>query len=79
MRDDRFGIVVSARDAWANAEELRALGARYVRTIVYDFDHLDAALRHHPPEVRVIVRARHPLSGRRPRSDRSLGLESGRA
>jgi hypothetical protein len=55
MRDDRFGIVVSARDAWANAEELRALGARYVRTIVYDFDHLDAALRDHPPDVRVIV------------------------
>lgn len=55
MRDDRFGIVVSARDAWANAEELRALGARSVRTIVYDFDHLDAALRDHPPDVRVIV------------------------
>ena len=55
VRDDRFGIVVSARDAWANADELRALGARYVRTVVYDFDHLSAALRDHPPEVRVIV------------------------
>ena len=55
MRDDRFGIVVSARDAWANAEELRALGARFVRTVVFDFDDLDAALRDHPPDVRVIV------------------------
>ena len=55
MRDDRFGIVVSARDAWANAEELRALGAGYVRTIVYNFDHLDAVLQDHPPGVRVIV------------------------
>ena len=55
MSDDRLGIVVSARNAWANAEELRALGARCVRTIVYDFDDLDAALRNHPPDVRVIV------------------------
>ena len=55
MRNDRFGIVVSARDAWPNADELHALGARSVRTIVYDFDQLDAALRHHPPEVRVVV------------------------
>lgn len=55
MSDDRFGIVVSARDAWPNTDELRALGARYVRTIVYDFDQLNAALRDHPPEVRVVV------------------------
>jgi hypothetical protein len=55
MSDDRFGIVVSARDAWANADELRALGARYVRTVVYDFDQLDAVLRDHPPEVPVIA------------------------
>ncbi len=66
MSDDRFGIVVSARDGWANAEELRALGARYVRTVVYDFDHLESVLRDHPPDVRVIVvlDTRHPGVGR---------------
>jgi hypothetical protein len=66
MADDRFGIVVSARDAWANADELRALGARCVRTIVYDFDHLEVALREHPPDVRVIavLDTRHPGVGR---------------
>ena len=55
MSDDRFGIMVSARDAWANGDELNALGARCVRTIVYDFDQLEAVLRDHPPEVPVIA------------------------
>ena len=55
MSDNRFGIVMSARDGWANAEELRALGARLVRTVVYDFNHLESVLRDHPPDVRVIV------------------------
>jgi hypothetical protein len=66
MSDSRFGIVVNARDAWANAEELRALGASCVRTVVYDFDHLEAALRDHPPDVRVIasINTRHPGVGR---------------
>ena len=66
MSDDRFGIVVSARDAWANAEELRALGARCVRTVVYDLDHLEVALANHPPDVRVIavLDTRHSNIGR---------------
>ena len=65
-RDERFGIVVNARDAWANTEELRALGARCVRTIVYDFDDLEAVLQEHPPDVRVIavVTTRYPGVGR---------------
>jgi hypothetical protein len=46
---------MDARRGWANADELRALGARCVRTVVDDFDRLDAALRSHPPDVRVIV------------------------
>lgn len=64
--DTRFGIVVSARDAWPNAEELRALGAACVRTIVYDFDELDRVLQDHPPDVRVIavLTPRHPGIGR---------------
>ena len=55
MSDNRFGVVTNARYAWANADELRGLGASCVRTTVYDFDQLDAALRGHPSHVRVIV------------------------
>jgi hypothetical protein len=64
MSDDRFGVVMSDRSAWANAEELRALGARCVRTIVSDFDHLEAALMDHPADVRVIA----ALTPERPRA-----------
>lgn len=55
MTDDRFGVVVHARDAWANAEELRALGARCVRTEIDDLSLLAVALREHPADVRVVV------------------------
>ena len=58
MKDDRFGVVVRARDAWANAEELHALGARCVRTKIDDLNVLDSALREHPADVRVIVTVR---------------------
>jgi hypothetical protein len=55
MRDDRFGVVTNARYGWANADELHGLGAGCVRTIVYDFDQLEAALRGAPADVRVIA------------------------
>jgi hypothetical protein len=66
MSDERFGIVVNSRDAWANPDELRALGAKCVRTTVDDFDQLEAVLRNHPPDVRVIatLSTRHPGIGR---------------
>jgi hypothetical protein len=66
MRDNRFGIVVSARDAWADDQELRALGAGCVRTVVHDFDDLETVLANHPSDVRVIalLDTRHPGVGR---------------
>jgi hypothetical protein len=53
--NERFGIVANARGAWPDAFELAALGAAWVRTIVYTFDELDAVLANHPPEVKVIA------------------------
>jgi hypothetical protein len=55
MRDDRFGVVVKLSSGWPDAGELRALGASCVRALVTDFDELEAALRDHPPDVRVIA------------------------
>ncbi|MCC7107411.1 MAG: hypothetical protein IT307_19920 [Chloroflexi bacterium] len=53
--NERFGIVANARNAWPSADELDRLGVRWVRSIVYSFDELDAALRNHPPGVNVIA------------------------
>lgn len=53
--NERFGIVANARNAWPGTGELNALGAAWVRTIVYSFEELDTALQHHPPDVRVIA------------------------
>jgi hypothetical protein len=62
IRDDRFGLVVNADGAWPDAAELRALGARCVRTTVNDFDQFDAALRAHSANVRVIALL-NPVTG----------------
>lgn len=66
MSDHRFGLVMDTRRGWANADELQALGARCVRTVVDDFNRLDTALRSHPPDVRVIatLSAEHLGGGR---------------
>ena len=68
MSDDRFGLVMDTRRGWANADELQALGARCVRTVVDDFERLETVLRSHPPEVRVIatLTAEHLGGGRDP-------------
>jgi hypothetical protein len=62
IRDDRFGLVVNTHGAWPDAAELRALGARCVRTTVNDFDQFDAALSTHPANVRVIALL-NPVTG----------------
>ncbi|MGE3267661.1 MAG: hypothetical protein AB7F89_19185 [Pirellulaceae bacterium] len=53
--NERFGIVANARSAWPDSGELAALGAAWIRTIVYSFDELDAVLASHPSEVKVIA------------------------
>ncbi len=50
-----IGLVVNARGAWPDAAEIAALGLTdsWVRSIVYSFDELDAALARTPKSVRV--------------------------
>jgi hypothetical protein len=53
--NERLGIVANARGAWPSADELAVLGARWVRSIIYSYDDLDAALANHPSDVNVIA------------------------
>ena len=83
--NDRFGIVANARNAWPSGDELHALGAAWVRTIVYSFDELDAALANHPADVKVIALLNsendavgHDLSGWEPAINEFANRFSGR-
>jgi hypothetical protein len=51
----KWGLCVNARGAWPSQDELRTLGARWVRSIVYDFDEFGAALAQYDENVKVIA------------------------
>lgn len=60
---DGEGLVVNARAAWPDDEELVALGVEWLRTIVYDFDEFERALDSLTVPVKVIALLNQETAG----------------